>query len=149
MARMIDRKAITGFTLIETVASLAILATLIYLASVSLLGMAPKYKLEKGVWEIRAALNAARAKAILESVDFRVKIEPAGYQMEKRGAPANPWTMETRRTLEGVACSANNMPVFTPEGAVTGLATITVTNSWGGYKITLAITGRIKTTRLY
>jgi len=85
----------------------------------------------------------------LESVDFRIKIDPAGYVMEKRGAPANAWTMAARRTLEGVACAANNMPVFTPEGAVTGLATITVTNSWAVTRSPWRSPAGLKPPRIY
>lgn len=48
--------------------------------------------------------------------------------------------------LEGVNVEANNSPLFHPEGTVSNLASIYVFNSWGKYRITIAITGRIKTT---
>jgi type II secretory pathway pseudopilin PulG len=146
MARLRKRP---GFTLIETALSLSVLSTILYLAAVSFLNLAPKYKLEKAAWEIAAALNAARMKAILEEADFKFTASPSGYRLEKRDDPAKEWLLEERRSFEGVSVSANNAPVFTAEGAVAGLATFTVENPWGGYKITLSITGRVKTTRLY
>ena len=148
MARMNGRRAGRGFTLIETVVSLVLLGALVGLASVSLLGVAPKYRLQKGVWEILSALNAARSMAVYEGVECRVRIEAEGYAIEKRRFPQNDWVMDARRTLEGVACSANNIPLFTPEGTVSGLATIIIANAAGSYKLTIAITGRIKTARL-
>jgi prepilin-type N-terminal cleavage/methylation domain-containing protein len=148
MARMTGRRGFrSGFTLIEAVSALAILAVLVYLAAGSFLNLAPKYRLEKAVWEVVAALNGARAKAIFESADFRVKFGSSGYRVEKKDETTQAWIPDRQASLEGVATAANNTPVFTPEGSVTGLATITVTNAWGGYKITLAITGRIKTAR--
>jgi len=145
MVRM--RKA-PGFTLIETVLSLSVFAMMIYLASTSFLNLAPKYRLEKASWEVAAAMSAARMKAIFEEADFKFTAEPSGYRLEKRADSSKPWTLETKRSLEGVSVSATNSPVFTPEGTVAGLATVTLTNGWGAYKITVAITGRIKTTRL-
>jgi len=43
-----------------------------------------------------------------------------------------------------VTLKANNTPVFYPEGTVSNLATILVSNDRGGYRITLAMTGRVK-----
>lgn len=137
-----------GFTLIETVISLSILATVIYLASTSFLNLAPKYKLERAAWEVAAALSAAKMRAVYEEADFRFTAERTGYRLEKRESPSKPWAVETKRTIEGVSISATNSPVFTPEGGVAGLATVTVSSAWGAYKVTVAITGRIKTTRL-
>lgn len=137
-----------GFTLIETVISLSILATVIYLASTSFLNLAPKYKLERAAWEVAAALSAAKMRAVYEEADFRFTAERTGYRLEKRENPSKPWAVETKRTIEGVSISATNSPVFTPEGGVAGLATVTVSSAWGAYKVTVAITGRIKTTRL-
>jgi Tfp pilus assembly protein FimT len=134
-----------GFSLIEAVISLSILATVIYLASTSFLNLAPKYKLEKAVWEIVATMNAAKMRAVFEEADFKFTAEPSGYRLEKRAGPSKPWALETRRTFEGVSVSATNAPVFTPEGAVAGLATVRVSNGWGAYKVTVAITGRVKT----
>ena len=137
-----------GFTLIETAVVLAIFAIIIYMASLSILNLASKYRLEKAVGEIRSALNTARAKSILNGCNFRVRFGADFYRIETYDENANIWVPDDEAGIEGATVEANNAPVFTPEGSVTNLATIRVSNGWGGYKLTLAITGRIKTTRL-
>jgi prepilin-type N-terminal cleavage/methylation domain-containing protein len=137
-----------GFTLIEASVALAILGALVYMASISILGVIPKYKLEKAVWEIRSALNSARYRAVFEEVSVRVKLSAGSYAVEKYNESEKRWTLAEKHLLDGVTVDANNSPLFTPQGTVSGLASIIISNSWGKYKITMAITGRIKTTRL-
>ncbi len=136
-----------GFTLIEAAVVLAIMGLIVGLAGGSLLSLAPKYRLESAVWEIRAALNRARAQALRDGVSYRVRFLEAGIATE-RYDPAGPaWILCRRVAPEGVRITANNAPVFTALGGVTGLATITAANAWGAYRLTMAITGRIKTSR--
>ena len=137
-----------GFTLLEMVVSLAVLAMLIYLAATSFLNLAPKYRLEKAVWELGSALQSAKFKSIFEGVSVRVKIYSASYTVEKYDEGQGLWMLREKHFLEGVRAEANNAPLFTPDGMTSGLATITVGNSWGKYTITVAITGRIKATRV-
>ena len=132
----------------EVAVSLSILAMLIYLASASFLNLVPKYELEKAVWEVRSALNAARYRALFEGTSFRFKLQPSSYSLEKYEDAAKAWTLVEKHVLEDVSIEANNSPIFTAEGTATGLATIYVGNEWGRYKITLAITGRIKAVRV-
>jgi len=58
------------------------------------------------------------------------------------------WRTVQTEFLEGVRIEANNSPIFHPTGTVTGLATILVSNSRGAYRITLAISGRIKVVKI-
>jgi len=133
-----------GFTLVELLLSLSVLAVVLLLASTTFLNLAPKYELEKAVWELRSALNAARYRALFEGVSFRIKFSPNAYAAERYDESQKSWVLVEKHLLEGVSIEANNSPVFTPEGTVTGLATIQIGNTWGRYKITLAVTGRIK-----
>lgn len=137
-----------GFTLVEIIVALAILAILISLAYVPLMNLVDKYRLEKAVGEVRAALNTGRAKAILDGLNYRVRFAANRCEIEKYDEDAKAWIIEAAAGFEGAAVEANNNPVFTPEGTVTNLATIRVANRRGGYKLTLAITGRIKIVRL-
>lgn len=137
-----------GFTLFEAVVAVALLASLVYMGSSSFLKMAPRYSLEKAVWEIRSALNAVRYRALFEGAAYRVRFSGSAYAIERYEEPEKAWVFAGRTPLEKVAIESNNIPVFTPEGTVTGLATIRISNAWGEYKLTLAITGRIKTTRV-
>jgi hypothetical protein len=128
--------------------SLFILAMLIYMAGTSFLNLAPKYRLEKAVWELGSALQSAKYKAIFEGASIRVKLYAGSYAVEKYDADLDIWALREKHLLEGVKVEANNAPLFTPDGMTSGLATILVSNPWGKYKITVAITGRIKTTRI-
>jgi len=54
------------------------------------------------------------------------------------------WILEKRIKLDYGTLSANNTPVFHPEGLVTNMATIYLRSKNLSSKITVAITGRIK-----
>ncbi len=138
---------IRGFTLIESVIILAVLGILLVIGSHSLLSVAPRYRLEISAGEVRTGLNAARFKAIFEMTSVRVQFSGEGFSTERYNSENGTWTLVSRKILEGVRIEANNAPIFTAMGTVSGLATITVSNAWGAYKITLAISGRIKMLR--
>ena len=137
-----------GFTLLETAIALAVTAILLYVAGMSLRNLIPKYRLEKSVWEAGTALHAAKAKALYKGRSHRVRFGADGTAVESYDEARKAWVLEERHAADGVTIVANNAPVFGPDGAVSGLATILISNRWGSYKITLAITGRIKTTKL-
>lgn len=137
-----------GFSLLEIVISLFLLSFLIVLAGTSFLNLAPKYKLKKAVWEINSRLNYARFKAIFEGQSIRIKFGSDSYAIEKYDEQKKIWQLEEKSYLEGVSIQANNSPTFHPQGTVSNLASISISNSWGKYRITLAITGRIKIVKL-
>ena len=130
------------------VIAVALLASLVYMGSAGLSKIAPRFSLEHAVWEIRSTLNAVRYRALFEGISYRVRFSKSSYAVEKYDAEEKAWVLAGRTTIEKVAIEANNIPVFTPEGTVTGLVTITVSNERGEYRLTLAITGRIKTARI-
>jgi prepilin-type N-terminal cleavage/methylation domain-containing protein len=136
-----------GFTLFETVVVLAIAGGILALSAGPFLNLAPKYRLESAVWEVRAALNRARGQALRDGVSYRVRFPAAGITTERYDPEEKTWTLWRRVAPAGVRVTANNAPVFTALGSVTGLATITAANGWGSYKLTVAITGRVKTAR--
>jgi len=133
-----------GFSLIEVLICLFILSIMIGLSSISFLSLSPKYKLQKAAWEIRSRLNYARYKAVFEGEKVRVSFDSLGYKVEQYDEDQDLWMLKLENILEGVTVNANNSPLFHPSGTVSNLASIYVTNSWGQYKITIAITGRIK-----
>jgi Tfp pilus assembly protein FimT len=141
-------KARLGYTLIEAVIVLSLMGTLVYMGSSSLLSLIPKYKLESAMWDIRSTLNSARYKAVFENASIRVRFGGGQWEMEKYDAARKVWVSCRKRSVDGVRVEANNSPLFTAQGTVSGLATITIANTWGAYKITLAISGRIKTARI-
>ena len=137
-----------GFTLLEVLVFLSIFAVLLGLASSSFLNSSDKYRLQKAVWEIHSKLNYARFKAVFNGTKSRVSFNPTGYIIEKYDQNNGEWKVEMGNVLEGVLIQANNSPVFHPQGTVSNLASITVSNTWGRYKITLAISGRIRIAKL-
>jgi prepilin-type N-terminal cleavage/methylation domain-containing protein len=141
-------KRTCGFSLIEVVISIAILGLIIALLSYSFTNQAPKYQLKKATWEIYSRLNYARYKAIYRGIKYKVSFESNSYMLEKFDNPKGEWRTEQRSFLDGVTITANNSPIFHPRGTVSNLASITVQNSRGQYKISIAISGRIKVTEM-
>jgi prepilin-type N-terminal cleavage/methylation domain-containing protein len=137
-----------GFSLTETIISLSILALIAVAVSASFLNKAPRYRLQSAVREIHSRLNYARYKAIFKGIKVRVKFDAASYTIEKYSEEQKEWKQERKYSLQGVTLQANNSPVFHPSGMVSNLASITVSNSSGTYRITLAISGRIKTMKI-
>ena len=142
------QKTETGFSLLETVIALLVVALIAVVASTSFLSYAPKYRLLSAARQVHSRLNYARYKAIFEGKKVRVKFESNGYSVEKYDEDNKEWKRETRSILEGVKIQASNNPVFHPQGTVSNLASIIISNSWGKYRITLAISGRIKVVQL-
>jgi Tfp pilus assembly protein FimT len=137
-----------GFSLMEALAAFFVLAVILGLASTSFLNLAPKYRLKSAVREINSRLNYARYKSIFEGVKVRIKFDQDSYAIETFDEEQNEWKREREYFLKGISLQANNSPTFHPVGTVSNLASIYITNSWGKYKITLAISGRIKVVQL-
>jgi len=137
-----------GFSLVEVLIASFIVAIILGIASTSFLNLSPKYRLKSAVREINSRLNYARYKAIFEGVKVRIKFDEHSYTIETYDEEKNEWRREREYFLDGVNLQANNSPTFHPIGTVSNLASVYITNSWGKYKITLAISGRIKVSEL-
>ena len=135
-------------TLIEAIIVLALVSLLILAGSESVSGLAPRYQLQRAVWEVRARLNQARIRSVWEGISVRVRLSSAAIALEQYDEEEKTWRTVQTEFLEGVRIEANNSPIFHPTGTVTGLATILVSNSRGAYRITLAISGRIKVVKI-
>ena len=137
----------SGFTLVETVLALAVAGCLALGASYAIGRVGPRLDLRAGAWQVTAGLNQARFRAILSGEPVRVRFAAPGFFLERFDGDAGAWRPARCVPLPGVAVRANNAPVFHPQGTVAGLATVTVSNAQGSYRITIAITGRIRTVR--
>lgn len=142
------KKQEQGFSLFELAIVLLILSFLIYPSAASFMNLAPKYRLEKTVWEIRSNLNLARYKALWKGRPIRLRFDSNYFTLESYDEDKKKWKLEQSHVLEGVTVQANNSPIFYPQGTVSSMATILVSNSWGKYKITIAISGRVKAMKL-
>ena len=137
-----------GFSLTELVISLFLMGVLAGMMGVSFLHQSPKYRLKKAVWEIHSRLNYARYKSIYKGEKYKVSFDTNGYTVTKFNESEGQWKNDMRNLCEGVFIEATNNPIFHPRGTVSNLASITISNSWGKYKISIAISGRIKITLL-
>jgi len=129
---------------LETSVFIFILAVMLVLSASSLLQSSPKYRLKRAVWEVHTQLNYARFKAICSGRKMRVSFTASGYRIELYQVEKKRWTLEMEALLEGVVIAANNRPTFHPNGNVSNLASIVISNSWSAYKVSIAISGRIK-----
>lgn len=137
-----------GFTLIEIVMALTLAGLFIYGGTYTFQRLVPKFQLQSGIWEVTSGLNQARFRAIMSGAPVRVRFVPSGFVFERYDEAAKIWRTAGAASLPGVAIRANNSPVFHPQGTVSDLASITVSNARGAYRITVAITGRVRTARV-
>lgn len=136
-----------GFTLIEAVLALALAGLFALGGAYTVQRLVPKLNLQSGIWEVTAGLNQARFRAIMSGESVRVRFVSSGFAFDRYDETSGSWQTSRTVTLPGVLVRANNAPVFHPQGTVSDLATIFVSNARGGYRITVAITGRVKTVR--
>jgi hypothetical protein len=137
-----------GFTLVEALLVLALAGPLVIGSSAALHRLGPKLDLQAAIWEVTAGLNQARFRAIMSGAPVRVRFAAPGCILESYDAASDAWREARAIALPGVGVRANNSPVFHPQGTVSDLATITVENARGAYRITIAITGRIRAVRV-
>jgi len=137
-----------GFTLVEVVLALALAGLFVYGGVYSFQRLGPKFQLQAGIWEVTSGLNQARFQAIMSEARVRVRFVPSGFVFERFEEAAGAWRTGRMAVLPGVVIRANNSPVFHPQGTVSDLASIYVSNARGAYRVTIAISGRVKAIRV-
>jgi prepilin-type N-terminal cleavage/methylation domain-containing protein len=133
-----------GYSLVEVLFVVVILGILTGSLAGPFRRLSLKYQLRLAVWTVHSRLNAARYRAVFTGIKHRVVFGTDRVTLETYDGTADDWKRKAVYFVQGVNIQANNSPVFFPQGTVANLATIKITNGWGGYKITLAISGRIK-----
>ncbi|MGQ9800043.1 MAG: GspH/FimT family pseudopilin [Candidatus Saccharicenans sp.] len=142
-----NRTKQTGFSLLEIMVVLSIVAMLVLVGS-SFSQNNRRHQLEVAVRKIHSNLSLARFRAVQRQLPVRVSFNEGFCELAEYDSQHSTWLPGSRDLLEGVEVSSNNSPVFYPQGTVSGLATINIRNEKGAYQVTVAITGRIKITRL-
>jgi type IV fimbrial biogenesis protein FimT len=142
-----------GFTLVELLIGLAVIAVLMAVAVPNVLSQMPRYRLNGATRQVMGELMAARMKAINENGTVKVFFQDtqryticavpnsASALNACRGSVTNKDIQDNYRH---VTLTANNNPVFLSRGRATNMATITLANSSGSKNITISISGRVK-----
>ncbi|MBN2245585.1 MAG: prepilin-type N-terminal cleavage/methylation domain-containing protein [Candidatus Aminicenantes bacterium] len=138
----------SGFSLIEILVVMFILTVVLFLLSSSIFSKSSRHYLDKSAYEVYARMNQARYKAIFAGTKVRVVFSSHSCSSEIFQKNDNTWKLHQRTFLEHASIDANNSPIFHPIGTVSNLASIYIRNDSGAYKITLAISGRIKLVKL-
>lgn len=137
------RPRASGYTLLEAVISMSIMLAIIFIGS-SFKPDTRKHQLNTAVNQIHSSLSLARFRAIRQQVPVKVSFHENFCELSEFDSQQSFWVTRSRRFLEGVEVTANNEPVFYPQGTVSNLASIKVANDRGLYLITVTITGRLK-----
>jgi len=131
-----------GFTLMELVITLAVLAILLTIATPSLDMFSSAYKLRGAAREVATDLQFARLLAVKENKNIQVAFNPTSYQVV--------------RVSDGTVAKARNLSTDYPNTTLTNISitfdsrgdssanTVTVTNPRGAKNITVNSTGRVK-----
>ena len=136
-----------GYSLIETMTVISLVGIMAYMTMFSFQAVIPRYRLKSCAWQMTSLLNQARFRSAWSGLDCRLRVDGGNVFLETRDAAGLSWKAVRTFSPDGAAVAANNQPIFHPQGTVSNLATITVSNSAGAYKITLAISGRVRSVR--
>lgn len=137
----------SGFSLLETTLVLSVVAAILLIGSSFKINN-KKHQLDQAVDKVCSNLSLARFRSIYRQVPIRVSFSHNFCELAEYNSQNNSWITKSRQLLEGVEVTANNSPVFYPQGTVSNLATIKIRNDRGSYEITIAISGRIKASQV-
>lgn len=143
----------TGFTLMELMVIVFVLAIMAAIAIPSFMALLPGMRLNGAAREVMTDLMDARMNAVKQNNEFKVFFNsPSANQyqiLDDDDDDGNADTGEdvTTKNIQtayyDVTLSATANPIFHPRGNANG-ATITVTNSAGTKTVRVATTGRVK-----
>ena len=143
----------SGFTLIELIVIIAIVAVFAGIAVPNFLSYMPKSRLNGAARQVMGDLMAARMKAV--SLNHRVKVFfYSNYQYKICDDANNDDTVDDgegdvqlrdiQNEYHDVTLSTTNNPIFHPRGTAPGGTTITLTNSSGTKEVSVSWAGRVR-----
>lgn len=139
----------SGFTLIELIVIIAIVAVFAAIAVPNFLSYMPKSRLNGAARQVMGDLMAARMKAVKENTTVTVTmVSNSDHEYKISTAGGEEKTINIQSNYRDVTIVGSFTAIsFYSRGTAWG-ATITLTNSAGSKEITVAITGRVKITDL-
>ena len=131
----------SGFTLAELIMVVAIFGILTAIAIPTFISMMPKYRLNGAARQIMGDLMAARMEAVKENTTVTVaSINSHEYEIS---TASEKKTIDIQTNYRGVTIRSFRNISFKSRGTA-NTGSITITNSTGSKKVTVAITGRVK-----
>jgi type IV fimbrial biogenesis protein FimT len=139
------RKSVSGFTLIEMMIVIAIIAILTAIAAPNFSNYMIQRRLNGAARQVMSDLMWARMQAVSKNNNFKITFSGNSYTIENVATGETTPTKDIRTDYYDVSFSdISNNPIFSPRGTASALATITLTNAGGSKSVCVAITGRVK-----
>ncbi|WP_447970276.1 GspH/FimT family pseudopilin [Nitrospira sp. M1] len=141
-----------GYSLIELVTVLGLLAIVFLFSQSWLASQLPKWRLNGAVRQVVSDFMAAKTKAVTQGNKQRITfLDAHRYSMlddDNNNGKPDPMELLSIRDIhldyEDVMLVSTNHPIFHPRGTASNLATVTLSNAAGMKRVTVGITGRVK-----
>ncbi len=148
---LLTRNSNNGYSLIELVTVLGILAIIFLFSQTWIISQLPKWRLNGAVRQVVSDFMATKSQAVIQGNKHRITfLDAHRYSIldddnnNGRPDPAEHVAIRDIHTeYEDVILTATNHPIFHPRGTASNLATVTLSNAAGSKVITVGITGRV------
>jgi len=150
------KKTARGFTLIELIVVIALIAILTAIAVPSYQTFMVRSRLKGAARQVMSDLMNARMMAVSQNQKVKVHVENGGHTYEiwsdanhdgavddNEGVNISKDVQQDYYDVTLSTTSTTNDTIFNPRGAASQFGTVTVTNSAGSKSIAVAISGRV------
>lgn len=139
-----------GFTLLELLVTMAVIATVSSVAAMNVIREIPRYRLSNAASQLAWTFRGLRMRAISQHHAVTVTFTNAhGYTVwtdrndNGMSDSGEEQAVDINETSPGVQLASTAHPTFTTTGTVTNLPTVTLTNSSGSKTLTLNLLGEV------